>query len=157
MRSLTAAVTAAVLSIGIVSLAWAGDLLFTASEIAAIKAYYAREAADAAHANDRTADAEPRTGDSRGHGSRGHGAGNHGKGRGNKGGRGALPPGIAKNLARGKPLPPGIAMQSLPEELTVELPPPPEGCARIIVDGKVVLIDLATRVVHDILSDILYR
>ena len=32
-----------------------------------------------------------------------------------------LPPGIAKNLARGKPLPPGIAKKFLPQDLS--LPP----------------------------------
>jgi hypothetical protein len=30
-----------------------------------------------------------------------------------------LPPGIAKNVARGKPLPPGIAKRALPQELVV--------------------------------------
>ena len=33
-----------------------------------------------------------------------------------------LPPGIAKNLARGKPLPPGIAKRQLPAPLVAELP-----------------------------------
>jgi len=64
-----------------------------------------------------------------------------------------LPPGIAKNLARGKPLPPGIAKQSLPYGLQVELPPPPAGYERIVVAGKVLLVEIATRVVHDILTE----
>jgi hypothetical protein len=33
-----------------------------------------------------------------------------------------LPPGVARNLARGKPLPPGIAKRSLPSALVAELP-----------------------------------
>ena len=33
----------------------------------------------------------------------------------------ALPPGVAKNLARGKPLPPGIAKRGLPNALTSRL------------------------------------
>lgn len=33
----------------------------------------------------------------------------------------ALPPGIAKNLERGKPLPPGIAKKALPNDLVVTL------------------------------------
>ncbi len=68
-----------------------------------------------------------------------------------------LPPGIAKNLARGKPLPPGIAKQQLPDGLVHALPAPPRGYERIIVDGKVLLVDVATQVIHDILTDIVLR
>ncbi len=64
-----------------------------------------------------------------------------------------LPPGIAKNLARGKPLPPGIAKRHLPDGLRYALPTPPAGYERIIVDGKVLLVEIATRVIHDILVD----
>ena len=70
-------------------------------------------------------------------------------------GRG-LPPGIAKNLARGKALPPGIAKQQLPPELVRRLPDVPDGHERIIVDGKVLLVDLATQVVRDILTDVVF-
>lgn len=73
----------------------------------------------------------------------------HGRGKKAKG----LPPGIAKNLARGKPLPPGIAKQYLPDGLVQLLPAPPRGYERIIVDGKVLLVEIATRVIHDILTD----
>lgn len=66
-----------------------------------------------------------------------------------------LPPGIAKNLARGKPLPPGIAKQMLPQGLVALLPPPPHGFERITVDGKVLLVEVATRVIHDILADVI--
>ena len=66
-----------------------------------------------------------------------------------------LPPGIAKNLGRGKPLPPGIAKQYLPTDLNLMLPPPRRGFERVIVDGKVLLVEIATRVVHDILTDII--
>jgi hypothetical protein len=68
-----------------------------------------------------------------------------------------LPPGVAKNLARGKPLPPGIAKQQLPDGLVHALPAPPRGYERIIVDGKVLLVDVATQVIHDILTDIVLR
>jgi len=64
-----------------------------------------------------------------------------------------LPPGIAKNLARGKPLPPGIAKQSLPYDLRRELPPPPTGYERIVVAGKILLVEIATQVVHDVLTE----
>jgi Ni/Co efflux regulator RcnB len=68
-----------------------------------------------------------------------------------------LPPGIAKNLARGKALPPGIAKQALPVDLLAKLPPAPRGYDRIIVDGKVLLIEAATQIVHDILTDIVLK
>lgn len=74
--------------------------------------------------------------------------GGHGKHNG-------LPPGIAKNLRRGKPLPPGIAKQALPSGLLDRLPPAPDGFERIIVDGKVLLIEVATQVIHDVLMDVI--
>jgi hypothetical protein len=75
---------------------------------------------------------------------------------GKKGGKGDLPPGIAKNLARGKALPPGIAKQVLPGDLVRRLPPAPHGYERIIVDGKILLVEIATQVVRDVLTDILF-
>lgn len=66
-----------------------------------------------------------------------------------------LPPGIAKNLARGKPLPPGIAKRSLPGTLIERLPPVADGYERIIVAGKILLVEIATQVVHDILVDVI--
>jgi Ni/Co efflux regulator RcnB len=67
-----------------------------------------------------------------------------------------LPPGIAKNLKRGKPLPPGIAKQTLPPDLQRQLPAPPHGYERIIVDGKLLLVELGTQIVHDVLMDIVF-
>lgn len=74
--------------------------------------------------------------------------GGHGKHKG-------LPPGIAKNLRRGKPLPPGIAKQALPSGLLERLPPAPGGFERVIVDGKVLLVEVATQVIHDVLADVI--
>ena len=71
--------------------------------------------------------------------------------------RGQLPPGIAKNLGRGKPLPPGIAKRFLPGDLLGRLPPVPRGFERIVVDGKVLLVEIATQVIHDILTDIVFK
>lgn len=78
--------------------------------------------------------------------------GAQGRGRGRDKG---LPPGIAKNLAEGKALPPGIAKQYLPSGLIARLPPAPKGYERIVVDGKVLLVEIATQVVHDILTDVI--
>jgi len=83
---------------------------------------------------------------------RDHGSESHDKHHGKK--PGGLPPGIAKNLARGKSLPPGIAKQQLPDGLLHALPPPPRGYDRLIVDGKVLLVEVATQVIHDILVDV---
>ena len=72
-----------------------------------------------------------------------------------KHGKKSLPPGIARNLARGKPLPPGIARQVLPTGLIELLPPPPHGFERITVSGKVLLVEIATQVIHDVLEDVI--
>lgn len=50
----------------------------------------------------------------------------------------SLPPGIAKNLARGKPLPPGIAKKQVPDDLIILLPARPG--ARWLIAGDVVLL-----------------
>ncbi|MDX1443891.1 MAG: hypothetical protein R3270_08990 [Gammaproteobacteria bacterium] len=76
----------------------------------------------------------------------------NGKGK-NKGKSKSLPPGIAKNLERGKPLPPGIQKTRLPNELQQKLPPAPEGHERVVVDGKVLLIDIATGIIRDKLEE----
>lgn len=74
--------------------------------------------------------------------------------RGKKGAK-SLPPGIAKNLQRGKALPPGIAKQALPNDLLGRLPPPADGYERIMVSGKILLVEIATQVIHDVLSDVI--
>jgi len=66
---------------------------------------------------------------------------------------GGLPPGIAKKLARGKPLPPGIAKKVLPPDLVAVLPPSPY--QRVLVGPNVVLLDPGTGLVVDILLNIL--
>jgi hypothetical protein len=74
---------------------------------------------------------------------------------GKKKGKNGLPPGIAKNLQRGKPLPPGIAKQVLPTGLVDRLPPPPHGYERVSLAGKILLVEIATQVIHDVLEDII--
>jgi len=71
--------------------------------------------------------------------------------------QGKLPRGIAKNLERGKPLPPGIAKQALPPDLAARLPPPPQGFERLVVAGKVLLVEVATQAIHDVLTDVVFR
>ncbi len=72
------------------------------------------------------------------------------RGRGKK----SLPPGIERNLARGKRLPPGIAKRSLPESLVKNLPPVHPGHERIVIAGKIILVEVATQIVRDVLYDV---
>lgn len=78
-----------------------------------------------------------------------------GNGRG-RGANGGLPPGIAKNLARGKPLPPGIAKSYLPSHVIADLPRLPSGLDYVIVAGKLLLVEAATAAIHDVLLDIAF-
>lgn len=64
----------------------------------------------------------------------------------------ALPPGIRMRLARGKPLPPGIAKKTVPGDLRSRLRLP-DGYQVIEVGLDVLLVEVATAVVHDILTD----
>lgn len=65
----------------------------------------------------------------------------------------ALPPGIQRNLERGKPLPPGIAKR-FDGPLASQLPQYP-GYEWERVGADVVLIEAATRIVVDVLVDVL--
>lgn len=102
------------------------EVTFDGAEIETIRAYYRDHGSNDGHGN------------------------KHGKAK-NKG----LPPGIAKNMQRGKPLPPGIAKRYLPNDLILELPPLPSGYERIIVVGKILIVEISTQIIHDVLSDIL--
>jgi hypothetical protein len=70
-----------------------------------------------------------------------------------KKGSGGLPPGVAKNYARGKPLPPGIAKRALPSDLRARLPVYP-GHEYVVVGRDVLLISVRTGIVADIMIDI---
>ena len=58
---------------------------------------------------------------------------------------------------KGKPLPPGIAKQQLPSDLIRRLPPVNPGYERVVVDGRVLLVEIATQVIHDVLMDAVYH
>lgn len=130
---------------------------FTAAEIATIQQYFAQHPDQlqtlntaAAYANGSyEQDYRDNNQDEDGHG---HG---HGHGHGWKSRVGGLPPGIAKNLARGKPLPPGIAaqLQPLPPALVQELPPPPLGYQMYMLDGRILLVNLASQVISDMIAN----
>ncbi len=80
----------------------------------------------------------------------GQSSGKKGKAKGKPRG---LPPGIAKNLQRGKPLPPGIAKKHFPVGLIDILPPAPRGYERLIIGGKIILVEIATQIIRDVLVE----
>ena len=65
----------------------------------------------------------------------------------------ALPPGIAKNLVRGKPLPPGIAKKTLPASMIHDLPYYP-GYEWRAVGDDLVLVALSTAIVTSIINGV---
>lgn len=65
----------------------------------------------------------------------------------------SLPPGIRRNLARGKPLPPGIAKKTLPSDLRSRLTVP-ERYEVVEVGLDVFLVEVATGIIHDVLMDV---
>jgi len=65
----------------------------------------------------------------------------------------ALPPGIAKNLARGKPLPPGIARKTLPASMMNDLPYYP-GYEWRAVGDDLVLVALSTAIVTSVINGV---
>ena len=64
-----------------------------------------------------------------------------------------LPPGIRKNLARGKPLPPGIAKKMIPSRFLDRLPRHP-GYEWRIAGTDLLLISVATAIIADVLFDV---
>lgn len=65
----------------------------------------------------------------------------------------ALPPGIAKNLARGKPLPPGIA-KNFDGRIASQLPRY-DGYEWKQAGTDVVLVAIATGIIYEVLSNVL--
>jgi len=78
----------------------------------------------------------------------------HGRGHNPHGAPDALPPGIRKQVAQGKGLPPGIARKRLPTDLERRLAPLPDGYVRLRVGTDVVLFDARAEVVVDLLRDL---
>lgn len=66
----------------------------------------------------------------------------------------SLPPGIRRNLARGKPLPPGIAKRYAPANLSQRLRVP-QGYQLMEMGRDVLLVEVATNLIQDILFDVI--
>lgn len=65
----------------------------------------------------------------------------------------SLPPGIRKNLARGKPLPPGLAKRLAPQPL-IERLPRYDGYEWQVAGADLVLVSIATAVIAEVLTDV---
>ena len=66
----------------------------------------------------------------------------------------ALPPGIRKRLQRGRPLPPGIAKNFPPQDLISRVAVP-EAYELVEVGLDVLLVEIATGIVHDVLMGVI--
>lgn len=64
-----------------------------------------------------------------------------------------LPPGIAKNLARGKPLPPGIAKKYPPNAMLSQLPYHP-GYEWRVAGSDLILVAIGSAIVADVLRNV---
>ncbi len=69
--------------------------------------------------------------------------------------RDSLPPGLQKQLEKNGRLPPGLEGRDLPYDLRKHLPKAKHGTKRIIVDKDIVLIEEGTKIILDILKDVL--
>lgn len=68
--------------------------------------------------------------------------------------RGSLPPGLQRQLDKNGALPPGLQKKALPSDLQARLPPAPGGYERVIVDTDVLLVEAATGVVRDVITNV---
>jgi Ni/Co efflux regulator RcnB len=65
----------------------------------------------------------------------------------------SLPPGIRKNLARGKALPPGIAKKVVPDPVFRALPVYP-GYEWRVYGSDLVLVSIATEIIEKVIGDV---
>lgn len=67
---------------------------------------------------------------------------------------GCLPPGQAKQWARGRPLPAGVVTYPLPRDLEIRLGVPPAGHKYVRVAADILLIAVGTSLVVDAIEDL---
>ncbi len=65
---------------------------------------------------------------------------------------GVLPPELAAQLERNNLLPPGVTRIYLPDDLMAKLPPLAEGEELILVDDRVLLIEVSTGLILDLVA-----
>ena len=66
-----------------------------------------------------------------------------------KGKHKGMPPGLAK---KGGNLPPGLQKRAFPRDLESRLPPPPPNVERVIVDNQILLLEIGTHLVLDVIE-----
>jgi hypothetical protein len=71
--------------------------------------------------------------------------------------RDQLPPGLQKYFQNHGALPPGLAKRSLPQDLEQRLSPLNPDYERVIVDNDILLIETATQVLIDILTNVVTK
>lgn len=67
---------------------------------------------------------------------------------------GCLPPGQARHLAVGQPVPAGVTLYPVPQPVMVQLPPPPYGYRYARVGGDIVLVRNQNRIVVDVIVNL---
>lgn len=65
-----------------------------------------------------------------------------------------LPPGLAKQLRERGHLPPGLEAKGLPPGLASRLGPAPRGYDRVVIGRDIVLVQIATGLIADIIRDV---
>jgi Ni/Co efflux regulator RcnB len=65
-----------------------------------------------------------------------------------------MPPGQARKLAVGQPLPAGVVVYPVPQPVLVQLPPPPYGYRYVRVGNDVVLVQAQNHLVVDIIVNL---
>lgn len=68
--------------------------------------------------------------------------------------KGKVPPGHAMKLRRGDPIPDGYMWRPLPRELESRLARLPDGYVHVVVGAHVGIMNVRTRVVFDLMEDI---
>jgi Ni/Co efflux regulator RcnB len=67
---------------------------------------------------------------------------------------GCMPPGLARKWSMGQPLPREVIFHDLPPELVDQFGTPPSGYRYVRVDSDILLIELGTRIVLDVIESL---
>ncbi|HEY0833558.1 MAG TPA: anti-virulence regulator CigR family protein [Azospirillum sp.] len=68
----------------------------------------------------------------------------------------SLPPGIAKKVARGKPLPPGIAKKQVPAQLGMQLPYCAGALECVILGADLLILDAVNGIIRDVVRGVVH-
>jgi len=68
---------------------------------------------------------------------------------------GCMPPGQARKWAVGQPIPSGVTVYSVPQPVIVHLPPAPYGYRYVRLGGDIVLVQIQTNLIVDIIHALL--